>query len=548
MGEKLRSIMKQLSGFWATLSTPKRLALVFVTVGVLVLVLSISLLGSRERYSVLFSDLTTEDAAAIVEKLDKQQVPYKLDGDGTIIRVPEDRVHALRLELASGGLPRGGGVGFELFDRSQIGATEFEQQVNLRRALEGELVRSITTVEGVRGARVHLVLPERRLFVSKRESASASVVLKLDNPHAFGRKEVAGIVHLVSAAVPGLTRDRVSVISTEGVTLHRPDMGESGAGGLTDVAAENSRLLASQLENDVQAQLERVVGPGNADVRVNVALDSAARERTEEHYEPSKTALRSEHKVEESTGREEAGVAGIPGARTNLPDAQEGQAPPEAELGAGDSGVFRRSQTRNWEVDRVTQKESKPPGGVERLSVAVLLNGRWTQKAGKDVFVPRSADEVKELEALVKRAVGFNEARGDSVEVRAMKFAKAEAVPDAVVEAAPWWQRYLPYMAGGALFLLLALMVLLWRSSHKKRVGKTLELKELESLKGGQAALGPGASSKGQLPAASHPKLPGAATQWREHAVQVAAKDPATAAVVLRRWLQADSSAQVSAR
>jgi len=198
MPEKANAFLKQLIGFWASLPTPKRIALVTVMALVLAGVLAISVLGSRETYGTLYSELATEDAAAIVEKLKTAQVPYKLENGGTMILVPEERVPGLRLELAAGGLPRGGSVGFEIFDRSKIGATEFEQQVNLRRALEGELARSVMSVNGVKAARVHLVLPERRLFAAREETASASVVVKLENAHNFGRREVAAIVHLVA--------------------------------------------------------------------------------------------------------------------------------------------------------------------------------------------------------------------------------------------------------------------------------------------------------------------------------------------------------------
>src|SRR5882724_7620201 len=222
MPEQARAFLKQLTDFWAGLPTPKRIALVFFTTAVLVGVTLLSVLESREHYATLYSELSTEDAAQIVEKLKTAQVPYQLGSNGTTIAVPEDKVAGLRLELAAGGLPHGGSVGFEIFDRSKIGATEFEQQVNLRRALEGELARSVMSIDGVKSARVHLVLPERRLFAAREESASASVVVKLENAHNFGRREVAAVVHLVAAAVPTLSKDRVSVVSTEGVTLHRP--------------------------------------------------------------------------------------------------------------------------------------------------------------------------------------------------------------------------------------------------------------------------------------------------------------------------------------
>lgn len=536
--DRFRAILQQLLAFWAKLSTPKRVALVTLTAAALVAVLAVATLGSRERYAYLYTELATEDAAAIVEKLKTQQVPYQIESGGTAILVPEERVAALRLELASGGLPRGGRVGFEIFDQARIGATEFEQQVSLRRALEGELARSVMAIDGVKSARVHLVMPERRLFTTRSEAASASVVVRLGNSAGFGRREIAAVVHLVSAAVPGLSKDRVSVVSTEGVTLHRPSSDAQGAAELTDLHGEQSRVVASQYESDVLAQLERVVGPGNADVRVNVDLDASTREKTEELYEPSKTALRSENLVEELNGAQEAGVAGVPGARTNLPDAQaEGGDPTPAPATGG--GAVRKSHTRNWEVERVTKKTSTPPGEIQRVSVAVLLNGRWEQRGQRSVFVTRNPEEVKYLENVVKNAVGFNAERGDSVIVQAAQFSRVEEPAEV---ADPRWlvmgRRYWPVAAGVAALLGIATLVLVWRRSVKKAALPARA--QLAAAAGGislpglaqPAELGEGVSAP-QLPAPA--ALPFEAV--REQALLLAAKDPATAAVVLRQWL-----------
>jgi flagellar M-ring protein FliF len=540
MWEKLRAIAKQLAEFWANLPTPKRVALLVVSSAVMIGALLIATLGSRLNYGFLYTDLRTEDAAAIVEKLKAQQIPYKLESNGTAIQVPEDKIHALRLELAAAGLPKGGGVGFEIFDRSQIGSTEFEQQVNLRRALEGELARSIMTVEGVRNARVHVVLPERRLFAAREESASVSVVLKLDNAEAFGKREVGAIVHLVVAAVPGLSRDRVSVVSTDGITLHRPTADSAGMrADLGELHTEAARGVASQLEADVRAQLERVVGPGNADVRVSVALDSAAREKTQEVYEPSKTALRSEHKVEENVGTEEAGVAGVPGARSNLPDAvPAGAAPAEEQLAApGGGGGARRSQTRNWEVDKVTEKTTTPPGDIRKLSVAVLLNGKYQKQGDAMKYVPRTKQELELLEQLVKRAVGFDAARGDAVEVRTAEFSRPETDDGPNSPVPPLSKRYLPHAIAAALgVVILAVMVLVWRRRRRKNKHGGAAL----ALPAGAVPLAlPDVDQRARLledPVSDVPR-------FRDRALELAAKDPATAAVVLRQWLNAPSPA-----
>jgi len=537
MPEKARAFLKQLADFWSSLPTPKRIALVVVMTGVLMGVMAISVLSSRETYGTLYSELATEDASAIVEKLKTAQVPYRIEAGGTQILVPEERIPGLRLELASAGLPHGGSVGFEIFDRSKIGATEFEQQVNLRRALEGELARSVMSIDGVKSARVHLVLPERRLFAAREESASASVVVKLQNSHNFSRKEVAAVVHLVAAAVPTLSKDRVSVVSTEGVTLHRPTSDTQGGGDLADLNAEQARVMAGQLESDAQAQLERVLGPGNADVRVNLWLDNAAREKTEELYEPTKTALRSEHKVEEGLANGDAGVAGVPGAKTNLPDAQgEGPVAEEKPAGAGAGAV--RSQTRNWEVQKVVQKTLTPAGDIRRLSVAVLLNGRYNKKGA---FVAISQEEVKSLEETVKRAVGFNQERGDTVTVQATQFARLDtedvAGPPSFFTNKPW----LPYAVGAAaLVLVLGTLVLVFRTKKPLPVPEAPQLVDPLRVLGELGSGAERAAAAAALPAAERQRLleePEVAGEIRAHALDLASKDPATAAVVLKAWL-----------
>jgi len=538
MPEKARAFLKQLTDFWAALPTPKRIALVFFTSAALVGLILLSVLTSREHFAYLYTELSTEDAAQIVEKLKTAQVPYQIENGGTAIQVPEEKIPGLRLELAAGGLPRGGSVGFEIFDRSRIGATEFEQQINLRRALEGELARSVMSIDGVKSARVHLVLPEHRLFAAREESASASVVVKLTNSANFGRREVAAVVHLVSMAVPGLNKDRVSVVSTEGLTLHRPNSDANGSiGENADMSAEQSKVIASQLEADAQAQLERVVGPGNADVRVNVDLNPAAKERTEELYEPSKTALRSEHKTEEVTGTAEAGVAGVPGAKSNLPDAKDADNEDAAPAGGG--GV-RKSQTRNWEVQRITQKTTTPPGEIRRLSVAVVLNGRYEKHGEKSVFVPRTPDEVQGLESIVKHAVGFNQERGDEVELRAVQFARLDTEEPQVLDPLAKYRRYLPFAAAGLVgILLLTAIIMVWRRSKAKKAAEALAPALAEAQLAGFTPEGNvvqlGTNEARTLLLEDTP----GSEEIRARALELAAKDPATAAVVLRRWLSA---------
>jgi flagellar M-ring protein FliF len=571
VAEANASIQEQIKKFWSGLSRAKKIALIAITSSVLIGVIAIATLGSRVRYAPLYTGLSTEDSAAIVGKLKELKVLHRVTP--TAIEVPEDDVHELRLELASAGLPRGGGVGFEIFDSARFGATEFEQQVNLRRALEGELSRSITTIEGVMSARVHLVLPERRLFAARSEGASASVVVKLQPGIDFGKREVAGIVHLVSSAVPGLSKDRVSVVNTDGITLHRPGDGGGQGTGLEESQNQAARDLAPNMENHVRTLLERVTGPGGADVRINVDLEDASRERTEEHYEPTKSALRSEHKSEETTTEEGSTVAGVPGAQTNLPDVEESVASRDGDLGGN---IFRRTRTRNWEVDRITEKIVTPRGDIARVSAAVLIDGNYETKDGVQVYQPRDPKELERLEEVVKNAIGFNVERGDSIRVEGAKFSRLDAgePPKAGLQL----DKHLPYLlALLGLLTLLAMLIIFLRAVKTGQKPQPQLAAAAVQVEGGTAkavaAVGSGGSvgavgaamsagaggehamlegggaagalgSGGPDAAELAPPTPAELEDRRVRAIEYASKDPVGAAIILTRWL---SSAEPAA-
>jgi len=549
MPQGLQDFFKQLSSFWGSLSNAKRLALVTLTSAVLVGALLFPVLVGQPKMVPLYSGMETEDASAVVQKLESLKIPYELRADGTTILVPEEQLYKLRLDMASAGLPKGGSIGFELFDQNQFGATEFEQQVSLRRALEGELSRSINTVDGVASSRVHLVMPKSSVFLSKKEQASASVVVKLKNPALFGKKEVAAVVHLVAAAVPGLSRNHISVVSTEGVTLHRPSLDDSGGLG-TEMLAEESQAVAQRLEAQAIAQLERVVGPGGADVRVAVVLDASTKEQTKETYQPDKTALRSEQQSEEEVRSQSPGAEGIPGARSNLP-ANDGNEATQAAAGQNLDTTSRKSHTRNWEVDRAVEKIHTPPGQVGRLSVAVLLNGSWQkQKSGPDVFVPRPQAEVDQLTLVVRQAVGFDEMRGDTISVSAAKFARGEQLDELSGggENVAWWKRPWVLLAAAALLAvaILAVVVLVWRGGRHKKLAEAVAQARLEELRQARAEIGlhPTDETRDpQLVGTLDPKKlltggPEVIAELRQKALEIAAKDPSTTAVVLRAFLE----------
>lgn len=547
MAQKPVDILKQLSAFWTALPTPKRIALLFAVVSVMLAVGAVAVIGSKVQYGYLYTSLDTKDAAAIAQKLNELKVPHKIDAGGTAIRVPEEQVHSLRLELAGNGLPSGGGIGNEIFDQTRLGATEFEQEVNLRRALEGELSRSISTIAGVDAVRVHLVIPKRRLFAAKSEGASASVMLTLRNQHDFGRHEVAAIVHLVSMAVPNLRADRVSVVDSKGATLHRPEGEQQGLVASEGRSAE-MREAERRVEERVRTLLERAAGPNAVDVRVKLDVDSATRERTEEHYDPTRNVLRSEHAVEELTNAEGESVAGIPGAQTNLPDVEPSLQPTAEDMGGN---VARRSHTRNWEVDRVVEKILLPAGDVKRLSIAVLVDGKYEMREGESVYVPRTLEELEVLRNVVKGAVGFDAERGDTIELQSARFHRDRDELGTTTPALPepeWKQYLLPGLAGLGVLLLLSGVVLVWRTrrerlaaiQRERALQAELEGEERHRLMEAEARLLEQQANGGDF-------TPEFALQRRKEALEIAASDPATAAVVLRDWLTApDVASQLS--
>jgi flagellar M-ring protein FliF len=356
------------------------------------------------------------------------------------------------------------------------------------------------------------------------------------------------VVHLVASAVPGLAADRVSIVSSDGTVLHRPRENGATAGSARGADGEDrERDAASTLEEQARALLERVVGPGHADVRIGLSLDGASHERTEEHYEPAKTALRSEQKTEEHSAKEPETVAGVPGASSNLPDGTA--AAPVAGASAGGNGS-RTSWTRNWEVDRVTERTTTPAGRVNRLTVAVLVDGAYKTTPGGKEFVARDKAELDRLAELVKGAVGFSSERGDMLEIACAPFATPETQDLAPAPTGLFGLgkkgNYIG--AGAAAVLLLGLSVALLGRRKKK----PLRVAALPAGKGAQLPAGKvvaeAALAEGQLAPALAAAVAHAEPEVvRSRALEIASKDPATAAIILRTWLNAPSSTPATA-
>jgi flagellar M-ring protein FliF len=414
----------------------------------------------------LYSSLAPEDAAAIVAKLKEDKIPYELSMDGSAVRIPYDRIHETRLDLASQGLPRGTGIGFEVFDDAKLGMTEFVQNVNYQRALQGELSRSINTLMEVESSRVHIVMPARSLFIEEEEPATASVILKLRRGKVLSKDQIQGIVHLVSSSVSRLSPDDVTVIDNNGKMV-------AGFKEKSTVSQVTSNQLAFQekkerlLENRVKTMLESVLGQDKAIVRVSCLLNFIQQEKTEELFLPDNTVIRSEQASSSLSNDSAATASGVPGLQANVvPDSAGTLA------GGGARNNQKQQYTKNYEVGKLTHRQIMPIGSVQRLSVAVVVDGTYQQaeegaEGEQAQYVPRAAEEMAKLENIVKSAVDYDPARGDKIEVVNIPFevvAASDMVlppdPAGWMEAVKTHQTLIKYSAAALFFLLSFMMII----------------------------------------------------------------------------------------
>jgi flagellar M-ring protein FliF len=381
------------------------------------------------QMSPVFTDLSPEDSAAIVKDLERQAIPYELKNDGAIVMVPRDRMTRVRMKLAEGGLPKGGGVGYEIFDKSDtLGATSFVQNINHLRALEGELARTIKAIDRVQAARVHLVLPERPLFSRDKVEPSASIVLRVRG--ALEAQQVRAIRHLVASAVNGLKPQRVSVVDEAGQLLADGapvDPANAIGGPLEDRQAAYERRLKDQVE----AIVSSVVGPGRARVQLSAEFDFNRITETFDKFDPEGRVLRSSQTREESSasGSQEGQVT----VGNELPGAQQNQQNPQNPQGQGQA---QRDQSKkseeivNYEISRSTKTQVTEGGRVKRISAAVLVDGSYGKNdKGETAYQPRTKEELDRIAALVRSAIGFDQKRGDQIEIVNLRFAEAPSAP-----------------------------------------------------------------------------------------------------------------------
>ncbi len=368
-------------------------------------------------YQLLYANLNENDAAPVVEWLKGQKIPYQLKNNGKNIWIPANQLYETRLNLASNGLPNVGGVGFEVFDKQSFALTDYVQKVNFTRALQGELSRTIGSLAPVESARVHLALPEKRLFKNQQKSASASVILTLIPRKSLDKKQVLGIIHLVAGSVTGLDPKNVKVIDSNGVVLDADTREDKDQLLSVDMLAYQQEV-ESRLEMRAQDLLDKTMGKNKAMVRVSATLDFAKVEKTQELFDSEEPVIRSEQVNQESSGAPTSG--GIPGVQSNL---QGNTAFPSA----GNTSSNRTSRTTNYEISKTVSKIINSVGNIETLSVSILIADKVLPATDeKPVSTePRPRQELKALETMVATALGLDPERGDKINILSMPFTEA---------------------------------------------------------------------------------------------------------------------------
>ena len=543
MAEEARNVSALTRGF-SELPGWRQVGLIVGAALVLALVVGLALWSQQPTYGKLYGSLSDKDAGMVIEALEAAQVPYEIDERSGAIRIPSNKVHEIRMKLAAQGLPKGGGMGFELLEKDQgFGTSEFMQKARHQRAMEGELARTVETFEAVQKARVHLALPKKSVFIRDRQDPTASVMVQLARGRALERGQVDAIVHMIASSIPSLRPSNVKVVDQSGRLLTEEDV--STEVEMSGKQFEYTRKLERDYIKRIEDILHPVVGAEGMRAQVSADLDFTVVERTQESYNPDLTAVRSEQIAEEES-RGGAGISGVPGALTNQPPGG-GVAPELAGTGA-DAGEMAASKTnaskqvvRNYEVDRTVSHTKLATGTIRRLSVAVVVDDKkGADEEGNPTREPLTADELERITTLVKEAVGFNAQRGDSVNVINAAFlaAEEEAAPVEVpIWKEPWFWELAKQLLGGLAVLIVIFGVLrpIMNSLAQRGAESSALVAEGASLED----LGEeGVSLTTEAPAAL--EGPTNADLQMEAVKGLVAQDPKIVAQTLKNWLAED--------
>jgi flagellar M-ring protein FliF len=498
----------------------------------------------------LFTGMSPEDAGAVVQKIKESGVEHRLTNNGTTVEVPAEKVDEVRLELAGAGLPKSGRIGFELFDKTNIGLTDFSERVNYRRAIEGELERSVKALSAIETARVHVSFPKDSVFLDAREPAKASVLVRLRPGAALAPQNVTAITNLVASAVEGLSPEFVSVVDVRGNLLSRPHKTSLDASDSAEALLEYKHQVEKDLMAKVESTLEPLLGEGRFRVGISADCDLSTSEQTDETFDPTRSVMASSQKSEDLAGSAAAG--GVPGTPSNLP-----RSTIKPMVAAPGSTVSRRTENTTFETSRTVRQVKMPRGSIKRVSAALLLDQdmEWHGKgaARKRVPLPPSPERLKAIHDVVAGVLGISQERGDQLVIESLPFEQTRMMEDTggggsakPPAAAPFSMNTLlhdrrVWMGGGGALVLIAVLAFVMRSRKKKtkveEAPAALPAGSGKAVAAGEVAAPASESS----PATSYlPQITSKAQGMLVQIQETVARDPAFAANVVRGWMEED--------
>lgn len=533
-------VLQGLVDFLKGLGASRLMAMVAVTAALIGFFAFLIMRVTTPQMTTLFSDLSMEDSSSIIKDLERQGIPFELRNEGGVILVPKDKVTRLRMKLAEGGLPKGGGVGYEIFDKSDaLGTTSFVQNINHLRALEGELARTIRAIDKVQAARVHLVLPERPLFARETPEPSASIVVRVRG--SLDAQQIRAIRHVVASAVNGLKPQRVSVVDESGQLL------ADGAASDVDQAVGDERRTAfeKRMRKQVEDIVSSVVGQGRARVQLSADFDYNKITQTSDRFDPEGRVLRS------SQTREESSLTAENNGQVTVNNELPGNQQNNAAATARDQSK-KSEETNNYEISRTTKTEVTEAGRVNRISVAVLVDGLYSKnEKGEIAYQDRTKEQLDRIAALVRSAIGFDQKRGDQVEVVNLRFAEAPAVspinePTGILGLLQFTKDDVMYIIELGVMMLLGLVVMFM--VIRPLVKRILATEEIQALASAPvpALPEPAPQAPGQAiagPNATAHLIDVAQVQGQVHAQSVhrvgelADRNPSETAAIIRQWL-----------
>lgn len=424
MGTFFNKLVQQAKEFYSNLSPMKRVSVITASFIISSALIVVGVIMSGRSYVPLFTNIPVEQLPVVIGKLNEKQIPYQTSDNGKTITVPPEFLHSTQMMLMSEtGFAKIGQVGFELFDKDSFGTTNYVQKINYQRALQGELVRTINSLEAVKTSKVILALPPKKTFLEEGEAPSASVVVDVKDGKVLSLDQVRGIIHLVASAVEGLEPDKVTVVDSRGKVLSKNIVG--GVAAASNEMTEFKLNRQHEIETRIEDILSKVVGQGKVIAKVNADVNFRQVSAVEEVVDPDRTAIKSIQTEEEKLRGNRTNTAGVPGARSNLPGAEDPGA-----VGFKQD-VDKELKTTNNEISKTVRNVKEPVGTIEKLSVAVLVDGNTAVSTGKDgktieKWSPRTAEEMAKYEGIVRSAIGFDEKRGDSVKIENIKFQRED--------------------------------------------------------------------------------------------------------------------------